>query len=67
MTRKITIEVPDVDDDRYRKLANAIWAVVALAAGLAGFTFRVRHDGDAQLSRELNEQWERYGTKTRWT
>lgn len=73
MPRTIRIELSDLSDGQYKVIANAICGKLndlddfAALGGGSPLRYWVRHDGGPELSRELNEMWDRYGRDSRWS
>ena len=64
MTRKLILELSDIDDAEYVVIANRVWQAVALTRPHSNW--RLRHDGDEKLTRALNEGWDRDLPAQRW-
>ncbi len=65
-SRSISITFHGIAPEQYKQTANGLWAVLQTAATLGGFGFAIKHDGDDDLTHELNGDWAR-DTRTTWT
>ncbi|WP_037360798.1 hypothetical protein [Amycolatopsis orientalis] len=64
LPRRITIQLPDLDDEAYARIANTTWEVVnAIAAGR--HPFNVLHDRKTPAA-ELNRLADLDSARTRW-